>query len=83
MEYGWGAREVDPATWQPEEMDTLVSFWGHEGLMASVAGDGPPPEHLPPPPPEGRRAPVQVREGNYQRLSGVCPWWDAAKQTTA
>ena len=26
---------------------------------------------------EGRRAPIQVIEGNYQRLSGVCPWWDA------
>jgi hypothetical protein len=47
-------------------------------LMRSVAGDNaPPPDHHPPPPPEGRRAPVQVIEGNYQRLSGVCPWWDA------
>jgi hypothetical protein len=23
------------------------------------------------------RAPVQVMEGNYQRMSGVCPWWDS------
>jgi hypothetical protein len=25
------------------------------------------------------RAPVQVMEGNYERLKGVCPWWDAIK----
>lgn len=77
VEYGWGAREVDPVTCQPEEMNTLASFWGHDGLMRSVAGAAPPPDHLPPPPPEGRRAPVQVIEGNYAKLSGVCPWWDA------
>ncbi len=73
VEYGWGGREVNAATWQPVEMDTYASFWGHDGLMAAVLGDAPPP----PPPPEGRRAPVQVIEGNYERLSGVCPWWDA------
>jgi len=30
-----------------------------------------------PAPPEGRRAPLQVMDGNYPRLSGVCPWWNA------
>jgi len=29
-----------------------------------------------PAPPEGR-APLQVMDGNYPRLSGVCPWWNA------
>jgi catechol 2,3-dioxygenase-like lactoylglutathione lyase family enzyme len=77
VEYGWGGREVDVATWQPIEMSTLASFWGHDGLREAIRGDAPPPEHLPPAPPEGRRAPVQVIEGNYERLSGVCPWWDA------
>jgi catechol 2,3-dioxygenase-like lactoylglutathione lyase family enzyme len=74
VEYGWGGRQVDVATWQPIEMNTLASFWGHEGLRQSVLGDVPPPAQLPP---EGRRAPFQVIEGNYERLSGVCPWWDA------
>jgi 2,3-dihydroxybiphenyl 1,2-dioxygenase len=74
IEYGWGGRELDVATWQPIEMSTLASFWGHEGLRQSVLGDAPPPAHSPP---EGRRAPVQVIEGNYERLNGVCPWWDA------
>jgi hypothetical protein len=30
-----------------------------------------------PAPPEGPRAPLQVMDGNYPRLSGVCPWWNA------
>jgi hypothetical protein len=30
-----------------------------------------------PAPPEGRRAPLQLMDGNYPRLSGVCPWWNA------
>ena len=64
VEYGWGGREVNVATWQPVEMDTYASYWGHDGLRAAVLGDAPPP----PPPPEGRRAPVQVIEGNYERL---------------
>jgi hypothetical protein len=32
-----------------------------------------------PAPPEGRRAPLQVMDGNYPRLSGVCPWWNAGR----
>ncbi len=76
VECGWGAREVDDATWQPAEMTTIASFWGHDGLIRSVAGEAPP-GHPPAPPAEGRRAPVQVMAGNYQKLSGVCPWWDA------
>src|ERR1700733_9680503 len=30
VEYGWGGRDVDFATWQPIEMSTLASFWGHD-----------------------------------------------------
>lgn len=77
IECGWGAREVDPVASQPEEMTTLASFWGHDGLIRTVVGDAatpPDPSHRPPP---GRRAPVQVIEGNYNRMSGICPWWDA------
>ena len=74
IEYGWGGREVDVEKWQPMEMSTLASFWGHEGLRQAIRGkDAPPPAQ----PPEGRRAPLQVMDGNYERLSGVCPWWDS------
>jgi hypothetical protein len=27
----------------------------------------------------GQRRPVQVIEGNYNRMPGVCPWWDRMK----
>lgn len=30
IEYGWGAREVDPDTWEPHETFDGPSYWGHE-----------------------------------------------------
>jgi len=76
VEYGWGGLEVDDATWQPQEMKSVASFWGHHGLFDGMGPDGPPPM----PPLEVTRAPVQVMQGNYHRMSGVCPWWDAMKR---
>lgn len=32
VEYGWGARVIDPATWTPHETFDGPSFWGHERL---------------------------------------------------
>ena len=32
VEYGWGARVIDPATWQPHETFDGPSYWGHERL---------------------------------------------------
>jgi hypothetical protein len=29
---------------------------------------------------DGLREPVQVIEGNYRVMDGVCPWWDSAKR---
>jgi len=79
VEYGWGGREVDDATWQPHELTTLASFWGHEGLF-SRTGDPPPMDLRPDALGQAIRAPVQVMDGNYERLKGICPWWDAMKQ---
>ena len=56
-------------------MKSVVSFWGHHGLFDGMGPDGPPPM----PPLDVTRAPVQVMEGNYHRMSGVCPWWDAMR----
>ncbi len=77
FEYGWGGRDIDPATWTPYEVTTGPSLWGHDrdwqtpeqrqatrALRLRVAADG-------------ERAPVQVMEGNYRLLPGTCPWWDA------
>jgi catechol 2,3-dioxygenase-like lactoylglutathione lyase family enzyme len=72
VEYGWGGMEVDDATWQPQEMTSVASFWGHHGLFDALGAPPPEPTTL-------RRAPVQVMDGNYQRMSGVCPWWDAVR----
>jgi 2,3-dihydroxybiphenyl 1,2-dioxygenase len=83
VEYGWGGRDVDDATWQPQELPSLASFWGHDGLFRAVGGEEPPPVDLRPDAREQAvRAPLQVLDGNYQRLKGVCPWWDSvvAKQ---
>jgi 2,3-dihydroxybiphenyl 1,2-dioxygenase len=77
MEYGWGARSIDPETWQAYERKEGPSMWGHERAwlpkeqqeaarklrLANAAN--------------GLRRPVQVMEGNYHRMQGVCPWWDS------
>lgn len=74
IEHGWGGREVYP-DWQPNELRSVGSFWGHQGLFESL-GDGPPPPDAPSmPTPEPNWAPLQVIDGNYHRMSGVCPWW--------
>lgn len=76
VEYGWGGLEVDDATWQPKELTSVRSFWGHQGLFESL-DDGPPPADMPPMAPWPQaRAPLNVIDGNYNRLHGVCPWWD-------
>ena len=38
VEYGWGGAEVDDATWQPHEMTSVASFWGHHGLFEAIGG---------------------------------------------
>lgn len=79
VEYGWGARSIDPDTWQAYERKEGPSMWGHDRAW------------LPPEQQEaarklrldnaakGLRRPVQVMEGNFHRMSGVCPWWDGMK----
>lgn len=80
IEYGWGGRAIDEATWRPVELMHGPSLWGHErswlpaeqlaaarAVRSKVAEDG-------------LRAPVQVMEGNYYRMPGACPWWDGARE---
>jgi hypothetical protein len=73
VECGWGGKEVDDTT-PPVEMASVGSFWGHKGLFEDI---GAPPSAVPDV--ATRRAPVQVMEGNYQRMAGICPWWDATR----
>jgi 2,3-dihydroxybiphenyl 1,2-dioxygenase len=83
VEYGWGARLIDVDAWKAHERKEGPSMWGHdrgwlvaedrakarELRMANAAN--------------GFRRPVQVIEGNYEMMPGVCPWWDSVKARTA
>jgi 2,3-dihydroxybiphenyl 1,2-dioxygenase len=83
VEYGWGGRVIDVENWEPEEVPWGPSMWGHERLW------------LPPEKREearliriaaaatGLRKPVNVIEGNYNLMPGVCPWWDAMVRSEA
>jgi 2,3-dihydroxybiphenyl 1,2-dioxygenase len=79
VEYGWGGRVIDTENWKEQEVTWGPSLWGHDRMWM---------------PPEGRvearkirvaaaatglRKPVNVIEGNYERMAGVCPWWDSAR----
>ncbi len=80
VEYGWGGRDIEVATWQPFECVHGPSLWGHERNWL-------PPEkreearamrmHAAS---QGVRERVQVLEGNHTRLIGACPWWDATME---
>jgi 2,3-dihydroxybiphenyl 1,2-dioxygenase len=76
VEYGWGGRVIEPDTWQTEEVTWGPSMWGHDRMWMTpekrvesrnirVAAAA-----------SGMRKPVNVIEGNYHRMAGVCPWWD-------
>jgi 2,3-dihydroxybiphenyl 1,2-dioxygenase len=83
VEYGWGGRVIDVDNWQPEEVTWGPSMWGHDRLwlpqekreearrirIAAAA--------------TGLRKPVNVIDGNYNRMLGVCPWWDVVVRTEA
>jgi 2,3-dihydroxybiphenyl 1,2-dioxygenase len=80
LECGWGGCEVKPGAWTPSEVTVGPSLWGHErmwlpadqkeharAMRLKAAADG-------------ERRPVQVIDGNFTRMQGVCPWWVAARQ---
>jgi 2,3-dihydroxybiphenyl 1,2-dioxygenase len=79
VEYGWGGQVVDDSTWTPFERQYGPSFWGHDRIwmtpekreearqLCLASGE------------VGLRQPVQVLDGNHNRMPGVCPWWDQMK----
>ena len=79
MECGWGGKEVTPGTWTASEVTVGPSLWGHDrtwlpddqrqqarAMRLKAAADG-------------ERRPVNVIDGNFNRMQGVCPWWDATR----
>ena len=76
VECGWGGRDIDPATWKPVELTDGPSLWGHERVWLSPEDREIAREMRMRAAADGRRAPVNVMDGNYTRLNGACPWWD-------
>jgi 2,3-dihydroxybiphenyl 1,2-dioxygenase len=79
VEYGWGGRSIDPATWKPVEMMHGPSLWGHDRkwlppeqlaesriMRARAAADG-------------LRQPVQVLDGNHVVGVDSCAWWNGLR----
>jgi 2,3-dihydroxybiphenyl 1,2-dioxygenase len=79
VECGWGGREIDPATWQPVEMQDGPSLWGHERVWLPPEDREVAREMRMRLAREGKRAPVQVMEGNYKLMAGACAWWDGMR----
>lgn len=66
VEYGWGGRVIDPATWIPHETFDGPSLWGHERL------------HLAPEP-RARMREIRLDAARRGVRAPVadCPWADA------
>jgi 2,3-dihydroxybiphenyl 1,2-dioxygenase len=80
VEYGWGGQIIDDNTWKPFERKFGPSFWGHERRWMSAEKKEESRRLCIEAAENGQRQPVQVIEGNYNRMPGVCPWWDSMKQ---
>ena len=70
---------MTPGDWTPTGVTVGPSLWGHDrawlpddqrekarAMRLKAAQDG-------------QREPVQVIEGNFAVMDGVCPWWDGVK----
>ncbi len=83
VEYGWGARSIDVGAWQAAERKEGPSLWGHDRVWLSKEDNEKARALRLKNAAEGYRRPVQVMDGNYEVMAGVCPWWDAVKAKTA
>jgi len=83
MEYGWGGRSIDPATWQPVEVTWGPSMWGHDRMWMTPEGRIEARNLRIEAASHGLRRPLNVMEGNYKLAPGTCPWWDDVKREAA
>ena len=79
VEYGWGGQVIDDSTWKPFERKHGPSLWGHDRNWMSPEKREESRAALHRVAEAGLRQPVQVIDGNYNRMPGVCPWWDQMK----
>src|SRR5947209_14704911 len=82
VEYGWGARSIDPDTWQAFERREGPSMWGHDRKWLSAEDQTAARKLRLANAEHGLRRPVQVMEGNYQVMPGVCPYWDSVTRNS-
>jgi 2,3-dihydroxybiphenyl 1,2-dioxygenase len=82
VEYGWGARDIDPATWQAYERKEGPSMWGHDRSWLPQEQQAAARKLRLQNAEKGLRRPVQVMDGNYQLMTGVCPWWDSVTKNS-
>ncbi len=80
VEYGWGGREIDPATWQPEVLEHGPSLWGHDRTWLDQERRDEARDMRIAAAQAGVREPVQVLEGNHNLMTGQCAWWDSIKK---
>jgi len=83
VEYGWGARSIEVDRWNAYERKEGPSMWGHDRGWLSPDDQGKARALRMQNAEDGFRRPVQVMDGNYQVMSGVCPWWDSVKAQSA
>lgn len=77
VEYGWGGRSIDPASWTPHERTEGPSLWGHDRAWLDDKGRAEARALRVATAEAGGRTPVNVMDGNHQLARDVCPWWDA------
>jgi 2,3-dihydroxybiphenyl 1,2-dioxygenase len=80
IESGWGARDIDPQTWQASERKEGPSLWGHDRMWLSPEQRTEAREMRLANAARGLRRPVQVLPGNYDVMAGACPWFDTMKK---
>jgi 2,3-dihydroxybiphenyl 1,2-dioxygenase len=83
VEYGWGGRVIDVDTWQTEEVTFGPSMWGHDRLWMTPEKRAEARAIRIEAAASGLRKPVNVIEGNYKLMPGVCPWWDGVMRGEA
>ncbi|MCC6775482.1 MAG: VOC family protein [Hyphomicrobiales bacterium] len=76
LEYGWGGRVLDVDNWQSSEVTWGPSSWGHDRMWMSEEKRKEARAIRIEAASTGLRRPVNVIDGNYNRMPGVCPWWD-------
>jgi hypothetical protein len=80
VEYGWGGQCIDDATWKPFERELGPSLWGHDRKWMTPEKREESRQLCIQSAEAGLRRPVQVIEGNFNQMQGVCPWWDSMKE---